>query len=233
MKMPTSESRPQQRRTRQPDRRPALLAALRDAGRPLDVAEAAAAIGTAESTARFHLSLLVSAGQVVRTPVRRATAGRPSWRYEPAHERAATEAAAAPGAPDGYQALASVLAASLDERAGAAAAAREAGRRWAEAVPSGSLAPATDADAAVGSLTDMLDGLGFSPEPASADNEIVLRSCPFEAVAREHRSVVCEVHLGLVERAAASIGGGITVDGLEPFRSDRPLACAVHLRRAS
>lgn len=233
IRMPTSELPRSPRRTRQPDRRPTLLAALHDAGHPLDVAEAAAAIGTTELTARFHLSLLVSSGQVVRTPVRRGSAGRPSWQYAPAPEPAATGSSPAPSTAESYQALARVLAASLDDRAGAAAAAREAGWRWADAVPAEALAPAADAAGAVDELAGVLERLGFAPEPAPADDEIVLRSCPFEAVAREHRSIVCGVHLGLVEQAAASIGGGIAIEGLEPFRTDRPLTCAVRLRQAS
>lgn len=213
------------RRGRQRDRRRALLAALRAAGRPLDVAEAAATIGTAESTVRFHLSMLVSAGQVVRTPVRVGSVGRPAWRYEPAAETA--------GPPDAYQELARVLAGRLEGEAGAAAAARDAGRRWAEAMtsPESAPAPAPDAERAVASLEATLGRLGFAPETNLAGDEILLRACPFEAVAREHRAVVCAVHLGLVEETAASLGGGIGVEALEPFRSNQPLTCAIRLRR--
>jgi predicted ArsR family transcriptional regulator len=229
MEMHKRESRHPRRtpRPRQADSRSVLLDALRAAGHPLTVAEAAAAIGTAESTARFHLSLLVSAGLVERTPVRSGSAGRPSWLY------GATLIAPPPAeTPTPYQELARVLAAQLNGEAGAAAAAREAGRRWADAVPPAALAPAASAPEALDSLAGMLDGLGFAPDAPSGD-EIVLRACPFEAVAREHRSVVCSVHLGLVERAAKAIGGGIEVAGLEPFRSERPLACAVQLRRTA
>lgn len=221
------ERRPTERRPRQADSRAVLLDALRDAGRPLTVAEAAEAIGTVESTARFHLTLLVSAGLVERTPVRSGSAGRPSWQYSLA--RAASPPAEA---PTPYQELARVLAAQLDGEAGAAAAAREAGRRWADAVPPASLAPASSPPEGLDSLAAMLDGLGFAPDAPSGD-EIVLRACPFEAVAREHRAVVCGVHLGLVERAAKTIGGGVEVAGLEPFRSEQPLACAVQIRRTA
>lgn len=226
MKMQDRESARSPRR-RDPDRRSALLAALGAAGRPLNVAEVAAAIGTAEPTARFHLSLLVSSGQVVRTADRRSSAGRPSWRYAPAP----VADASAPDTSDAYEALARVLAGTLDAEAGAAAAAREAGRRWADAVPAGSLQPADDPEAALASLASLLDGLGFAPDPAPSADEIVLRACPFESVARDHRAVVCGVHLGLAEEAARSIGGGIAVDALESFRSDQPLACGLRLRR--
>jgi predicted ArsR family transcriptional regulator len=93
--------------------------------------------------------------------------------------------------------------------------------------------PASDSAAALASLTGLLDGMGFAPEPRPDAGEIVLRACPFEAVARDHRKVVCSIHLGLVERAVAKIGGGITVDGLDPFRSEQPLVCAIRIRAAA
>ena len=205
---------------RRPGRRSALLDALRAADGPLRVEELASAVGIAASTAQFHLAMLVGVGMVVRTPVRSGQAGRPSWQY-----------AISPGSPSAtsYEQLARVLAAQLDDADGAAAA-RDAGRRWAEAVPADRLHPASRPDEAVASLASVLDRLGFSPEPRLPDGDIVLRACPFESVAREHRAVVCSVHLGLVEQAAAAIGGGIAVAGLEPFRSEQPLVCAIRLR---
>ena len=213
-------------RTRRTGRRALLLAALHDAGRPLTVEEAARAIGIAESTARFHLSLLVSAGEAERTPVRSGSAGRPSWQYsEFAGPRAADPPDTAP-----YQELARVLAAQLDEATGAAEAAREAGRRWTEALPTDAVRPAATPAAAIGALVDAFDRLGFAPDRPSRPDEIVLHACPFESLAREHRAVVCGVHLGLAERLAASIGGGIAIDNLDPFRSEQPMACAVRVR---
>lgn len=220
-------------RTRRTGRRALLLAALRDAGRPLTVEEAARAIGIAESTARFHLSLLVSAGEAARTPVRSGSAGRPSWQYSAS---AGPRAALRPdGAP--YQELARVLAAQLDGGIGAPEAAREAGRRWAEALPPDAVRPAATPAAALVALAAAFGRLGFAPGPPgtapdhpSRQHEIVLHACPFESVAREHRAVVCGVHLGLAERTAAAIGGGIAIEGLDPFRSEQPLACAVRVR---
>jgi predicted ArsR family transcriptional regulator len=214
------------RQTRQTGRRAALLAALRDARRPLTVEEAARAIGTAESTARFHLSMLVSAGEADRMPVRSGSAGRPSWQYAaPARPRPPTSDGAGP-----YRELARVLATQLEGDSGAAEAAREAGRRWAEALPIGQLPPASGPGAAVSALADAFDRLGFAPERPAGPDEIVLHACPFESVAREHRAVVCGVHLGLAERTASVIGGGIAIESLEPFRSEQPFACAVRLR---
>jgi predicted ArsR family transcriptional regulator len=222
MEMSAVESRPG--RPRQPDRRSALLNTLRASDRPMSVEEAAAAVGVAASTAQFHLALLVSGGLAKRTQVRSGAAGRPSWGYAPA----AVEPSAV-GAPEPYRELARVLAAQLGEEAGAAAAARQAGRRWAAEAPALDGGDTPGADDPAAAMTVILDRLGFAPE-AGEDDEILLRSCPFEAVAREHRAVVCSVHLGLLERTASAVGG-LVVDGLEPFRSEQPLTCAVRLRR--
>jgi predicted ArsR family transcriptional regulator len=232
MTMNPVESTP--RRTRQTGRRSALLVALRAADRPMRVDEVAAAAGIAESTAQFHLSLLVSSGLAEREAARTGSAGRPSWCYSAA---ATAVAASTSTDPDSYRELARVLAAQLDGDAGAADAAREAGRRWADALPADGLRPADSPAAAIGALSDAFDRLGFAPDRpsaapgrASGQSEIVLRACPFESVAREHRAVVCGVHLGLAERTAAAIGGGIAIDGIEPFRSEQPLSCAVRVR---
>lgn len=203
-----------------------MLVALRTAPQPLSVDELARSAGIAASTAQFHLSILLSSGEAVRTPSRTGSAGRPSWRYAAAPAERSSPA-------DPYQELARVLAAQLDGEQGAAAVARDAGRRWADAVPVEALMPASNPEQARAGLTRVLDGLGFAPERGEDADEILLRACPFEAVAREHRAVVCGVHLGLAERTAAAIGGGIAVAALEPFRQDQPLACAVRLASAN
>jgi predicted ArsR family transcriptional regulator len=225
--MEMQERQPRNRDVLATDSRSVLLAALRAAGRPMSVGEAAAAIGTAESTARFHLSMLVSAGLVIRTAERRASAGRPSWRYA----AASAVTVAPPASPDPYERLAGVLAAQLGEGSGAAAAAREAGRRWAS--EAAAVAPAgdhgMDAARATASVADLMDRLGFAPERPVADGELRLHACPFESVARQHRAVVCGVHLGMLEQSVAALDAGLAVAGLQPFHADDPLTCVARL----
>ena len=227
------------------DSRSGLLSMLEAAGRPLGVAEAAAAIGTSESTARFHLSLLVSAGLVTRTADRRASAGRPFLRYAPAEPPATAatdegvrlaEPLEAPAAgPDRYEELAGLLAGQLDRTADAARLAREAGRRWLPELPTLSGGVPTTPAGALGAVIGLMRRLGFAPEPETAAQpaEIRLRACPFESVARQHRAVVCGVHLGLLEQTVAGLGGGMVVDSFEPFAADDPLLCVVGLRAAA
>lgn len=217
------------------DSRAALLEALRASGRPLSVAEAASAVGIGESTARAHLTLLATAGLVTRTAERRATAGRPALRYAPA----ASAPPRPPSTPDhdgGHDDLAqlrqfaSVLAAHIGATADPITAARTAGQRWsaelAAAEPGGRGA---DEDTAA-ALVDLMGRLGFEPE-ARTRGEIWLHRCPFEEVARQHRAVVCGVHLGMLEQTVGALGGDADVESLEPFAEDEPLLCIVRLAR--
>ncbi len=223
------------------DSRSTLLAALQAAGRPLGVAEAAEAIGVGESTARFHLSLLVSAGLVTRTADRRASAGRPFLRYAPAQppgrvagdESAAFPPEASAPAPDRYEELAGLLASQLDGTADPAALAREAGHRWAPELPAVIDEARARGDGAAEVVIGLMDRLGFAPERVAGSDEIRLRACPFESVARRHRAVVCGVHLGLLERTVAGLGDGTVVDRFEPFVTEEPLLCVVGLRAAA
>ncbi|WP_242496310.1 hypothetical protein [Xylanimonas protaetiae] len=101
-------------------------------------------------------------------------------------------------------------------------AARAAGRRWADRLPS----PRGDARTAV---TDAFARLGFGPERAGDD--VALRTCPFRAAAEAHPQVVCQVHLGLAERLAARARDGDAIRvGLRPFVE--PNLCVVLLRGA-
>lgn len=218
--------------------RTALLAALRTAGRPLSAGEAAESIGLGPSTTRHHLDLLASAGLVDRAAERRATAGRPTIRYSiaPVVERSGPGGGPASGsgatATDDYQRLASVLAGQLSGRADPAGAAREAGRRWTEALDVPRDRQPLEPDAAITEVVELMDRLGFDPERPAGGDRIDLRRCPFEVVAREHRAVVCGVHLGMLEETFERLGGLVSVAELEPFANDEPLLCLVALRRA-
>jgi predicted ArsR family transcriptional regulator len=218
------------------ERRAALVAVLEGAGRPLSAAEAGAAIGLGPSTTRHHLELLASAGLAERAAERRSTAGRPTILYSIPGPEVTPAAPATPAAeePDGndYQRLASVLAFQLSGTADPAGAAREAGRRWIEAldVPRGG--EPLEPDEAIAEVLALMGRLGFAPERPAGEDRLELLRCPFEAVAREHRAVVCGVHQGMLEETFARLGGRVDVDGLEPFVRDVPLLCVVALRRA-
>ncbi len=200
-----------------------LLTLLREAGQPLSVTEAAERLGLQASTTRHHLDLLVSAGLVDRSSERRMTAGRRRIRY----------AAAGPvdeAASRHYEGLAGVLADQLTGTPDPIGAAHEAGRRWTGALGVRSSDVAMVPEAAIEAVVDLMDHLGFAPDRPSGDRRINLRSCPFEAVARQQRGIVCGVHAGMLEETFRRVGGTVEVKGLDAFAVDEPLLCVVHLR---
>ncbi|MGP1674531.1 MAG: hypothetical protein ACTS8Z_04880 [Candidatus Limnocylindrales bacterium] len=90
------------------------------------------------------------------------------------------------------------------------------------------VAPTPTAVDAVDRLVTLLDHAGFAPErPAGAGDPIRLRHCPFGPLAREHRDVVCGVHLGLMRGALREMGAPLDAVRLEPFVA--PDLCVAHL----
>ena len=84
------------------------------------------------------------------------------------------------------------------------------------------------ADDAIRRLIGMLDDAGFDPEPtADMTAPIRLRRCPFEALAHEHQTVVCGVHLGLMRGALRAMGAPLDAVRLQPFVE--PDVCLAHL----
>jgi len=209
--------------------RRALLAALRQAGRPLDASEAAAAVGLHRNTARVHLDLLWKAGLVRRQPEDRSSKGRPRMLYEPAAPPASM--AAADGAKEpGYRELAGLLAQQLAQVADLPGEAILAGRRWAAALDERPLpaGPLSAAEAAA-EVTAVLSRLGFGPEQDLGHGRILLHRCPFADVARESRAVVCGIHLGLLTATAERLNSPLRIAGLDPFVTDNPPVCVVRL----
>jgi predicted ArsR family transcriptional regulator len=211
--------------------RQALLAVLRRHKRPLDAAEAAEAVGLQRNTARVHLDVLTSAGLVTRRLEERTTIGRPRVLYEAARPPASGSDRGPADA--GYRDLARVLADQLTGVADARNEAIRAGRRWAAALdarplPQRSLSPG----GAVRVATEILGSLGFEPEPVptAEPDRILLHRCPFAEVARENRSVVCGIHLGMLRATFERLDTSLVVEGLDSFVTDDPLLCVVRLR---
>ncbi|HKH87438.1 MAG TPA: helix-turn-helix domain-containing protein, partial [Acidimicrobiales bacterium] len=195
--MPTRSGKAVVHRALASESRQALLAALRRHRGPLDAGEAGEAVGLQRNTARVHLDVLASAGLVTRRTEARAIPGRPRVLYEAARTPASPDR---PPASGGYQELARVLADQLSGVPDARNEAIRAGRRWAavldsRALPQQPLSPAE----AVRIVSERLDHLGFESEavPPVNPDRILLHRCPFADVARENRSVVCGIHLGM------------------------------------
>lgn len=208
-------------------RRDEVWRVLRDAGRPMGIAEIADRLGIHANTVRFHLDRLVSNGQVERTTPQSGGPGRPAQLFQSVRGMD-------PMGLRHYRVLAEVLAASLSGEAEPSRRAVEAGRMWGRQQVAAVTGMAdggepVDAVEAVGRLMGMLDELGFAPEaPSGPDgSQIGLRNCPFLELAVNRSEVVCPVHLGLMQGAMESWNSPVTVGRLDSFVE--PDLCVAHL----
>jgi len=208
-------------------RRRELLDVLRTAAAPLGVAEAAERIGVHPNTVRFHLEALAGEGLVERHVLEPSGPGRPRTVYAPTQgmDRGGTR---------GYRLLAQMLLSRIAATgADARSTAMEAGRAWGRSLvepPPPSRRPTAEDSA--GRLVELLDGLGFAPDPEGGrvPSRIRLRHCPFLELAEEYGQLVCPLHLALMQGALVELRAPLAATGLEPFAE--PDACVAHLAPA-
>ena len=186
--------------------------------------EAAAAVGVAAHTAKFHLDRLVEEG-LLDVEFRRLTgrsgpgAGRPAKLYR----RSARQLSVS--LPERrYDLAGEVLAAAVD-RAGrdggpvgeaVREVAAETGRRMAAGA-----APGGDA---LERTAEVLARHGY--EPRTTETEICLANCPFDRLATQHTELVCGMNLALIDGVVAELGAEATAE-LAP----QPGFCCVRVRR--
>lgn len=215
-----------------PGRRFDVLQALKAARTPLSIAEIAAALGVHPNTVRFHLDTLVEHGQVERAETDRRAPGRPPLLFRAARGMD-------PTGPREYRLLAEVLAHSLASAPDPQLRAVEAGRAWGRARGLAMRNPAADAPRTsagepqpVDRLVALLDELGFAPERRDDGGEgaVGLRHCPFLELAETTSTVVCPVHLGLMQGAMDAWRATLTVNRLDAFVE--PDLCMAHLAPA-
>ncbi|MGH3213920.1 MAG: helix-turn-helix domain-containing protein [Trebonia sp.] len=79
---------------------------------------------------------------------------------------------------------------------------------------------------AVANLIAIMRELGFEPHAVTGTGDgqyrLELRQCPFLEVAREHRDVICTLHLGLMRGALDLMRAPVTADELAPFAEPGP-----------
>jgi len=178
----------------------------------MGVDELAAGVGRFPTTVRAHLERLVEAGMVTRSAAPPSGRGRPPVRYTADREATAAAEDARP-----YARLAAALAAQLAALPDPAAAAGEAGARWGRAIAA-ELPPAKGRSRAVASMVAILNSAGFEAEAhPGASGEIRLQGCPFGQLNVGRESVVCSVHLGLMQGAMLGLGAPAAGIDLEPF----------------
>lgn len=74
-------------------------------------------------------------------------------------------------------------------------------------------------------IEDVLSEYGYEPFHAP-DGMIRLRNCPFDALAREHRAMVCDANLHLMRGLVTGLG----LPGIRPRQELKPGQCCVALR---
>jgi predicted ArsR family transcriptional regulator len=202
-----------------------VLGLLRAADGVLGVTEVAARAGLHVNTARFHLDGLVEAGLATRAREDAGTPGRPRMVYRAADE-------ASPGHRRSFRLLAtmliSMISAAVEQPVAAAVA---AGHEWGRyLVDRPYPAQRVDAAEALDRIRRVLLEVGFLADPVTAEQGqavLAIRGCPFRELAEQHQDVVCSLHLGLMEGAAAEVRAPVGTATLEPFVE--PSLCVARL----
>jgi predicted ArsR family transcriptional regulator len=166
-----------------------LYAHVAGAPEPVSRDEVAAALRIPRATVAFHLDKLVAEDLLAVTFERRTEragpgAGRPAKLYRRSDRELAVTL------PERrYELAGHLLAGALESGEEPPAHARLAGELL---------------TGRGGDLRDLLERYGFAPCADGAD--LVLRNCPFHALARAHPELMCGMMLGLVEGMLAGLG---------------------------
>jgi predicted ArsR family transcriptional regulator len=177
---------------------------------PVSRDDVATALGLPRATVAFHLDKLVAEDLLAVSFERRTDragpgAGRPAKLYRRS-ERQVT--VCLPGRD--YELAGHLMAAALESGSSLVARARAMGKQLAE--------PGCD-------LPAVLERHGF--EPHADDGDLVLRNCPFQALARAYPGVVCGMALALVQGMLA--GRGPAHPGYLARQEPLPGGCCVRL----
>ncbi len=193
---------------------------------PVRVTDAAAALDLHPNTVREHLDAVVGLGLVERSIARTLGRGRPATLYR-------ASAADPAVAMRDYAGLATALAGQLARTsAHPERDARAAGLEWGRELIDECSQAAGDARQ---SVLEALARLGFAPDDEemmpgarAGTDGIALRRCPLLNAARRYPTVVCQVHLGIVEGMLERLGAA-GAPGLDLIPFAEPGACRLFL----
>jgi predicted ArsR family transcriptional regulator len=173
------------------------------------VAELVAATDLHPNTVREHLQRLIDDGYVVAAPELRTTRGRPRVLYS---------------AADGAASSSAVQRRKVKE----SAARGDLMRRVLPGAP-----PRLDTDALhqIDALVDDLVDSGFDPVVDETELTVELTPCAQAEAQVSHRSVLCGVHLALMQGVLAEARGPLSVDGVRSTCD--PRECIVQLLHAA
>ena len=200
---------------------------------PVSRDQASDALGIARHTAKFHLDKLAEEG-LLDTSFRRLSerrgpgAGRPTKLYARSSRQLSVTL------PERHYDLAGQLLATAIEDAAAqgstlAAALKVAASEWGRNVADQARAtagPRPSPERLFGCTCQALAENGY--EPHRSGGAIVLRNCPFDALAREHTELVCGMNLAILAAATEQLPEISFAARLEPS----PDRCCVVLEPA-
>jgi predicted ArsR family transcriptional regulator len=206
-------------------RRREVLRLLRSSPAPMSIVAIAEQLGVHPNTVRFHLDSLVADGRVEQVEHGRKGPGRPPLMFAAVRQMDR-------GGTRHYRLLAQILTEALAADRDPRGKAMAAGRAWGRNLESAAEPPtkATSAEEAIDHLVGVLDELGFAPERRTSEGQqlVGLRHCPFLELAENRTSVVCPVHLGLMQGALETWGAPVAVERLDAFVE--PDLCLAHLK---
>ena len=198
---------------------------VRAAGHPVTRDEGAAHAGINRKLAAFHLDRLTDAGLLVagaRPTGAKRGRGRAPKTYEPSG--VALDVSIPPRRYDLVgELLATAIQECADDERPADAALRVAFERGRELGHDARPASPTARGFAKREIA-LLEDHGY--EPVRDEGRIVLRSCPFDAIARSAPELICGMNRALLDGALRGIGDSATEAILEPA----PGRCCVELR---
>lgn len=173
------------------------------------VAELCDETGLHANTVREHLQRLIDGGYVIQATERRTTRGRPRALYS-----------AATGSPEASSPIAR-------QKVTDAARRGDILRRMLSTDES-ELEP--QAAYQLDALVEHLEESGFEPRVDEEELTIELSPCPHAAARPEHRPVLCQVHLSLMQGVLTEAGGPLAARCVRT--SMRPEECTVELSRS-
>lgn len=189
------------------------------------ISAASGGVGIAEINAEFpfnhnairqHVAKLVDAGLVIERRESGGRPGRPRLVYELAAGVDSRWGLVGP-----YERLSLLLAEVVETGDSVLDVGRRAGRTMA--------GTATGAADGVDTMRAVMARQGFDPElrRKARSAEIVLKNCPFESAALDHRDTICTLHLGIAEGLAD--GTEVAVSELVA-KDPRRANCRIRLR---
>ncbi len=203
--------------------RRALYEFVVDAARPVGRNEAAAGVDVSRALAAYHLDRLVDdglleAGFEHRGAKRGPGSGRPTKIYQRSRREIAVQLP-----PRNYELAARLLVDAVEHGAVSRPSVLVSARSFGERLGADWLSRDRRGDRRAVLVRAMRD-CGYEPTPEGEG--IRLRNCPYNALARQHRELVCGMNHALLEGLVAGIG-----DELEAVLEPRADECCVALRR--